>query len=251
MLDVHPPHHSAHTWRDFFIHIATIVVGLLIAVGLEQLVEHIHQHYELRETREALDREYAGNQAHVASASEEWLLTLARLRNNLVVLQFIRQHPGVPQTQLPGDLRWRAAPHGFDTAVWNAAEKNGITRLMPLQEANRHAELYNLLDVMSQQGLDNWNALNDAHRFDLLDPDPTHLSPPQLDHVIDLVDVALEKHIQIGYSFGRLANEFPDMPHIITWARMIRLRPSPLDLDPHGMAAAHKLTDQRLSAALP
>jgi hypothetical protein len=24
MLDVHPAHHAASTWRDFFIHIATI-----------------------------------------------------------------------------------------------------------------------------------------------------------------------------------------------------------------------------------
>jgi len=35
MLDVHPPHTSTHTWRDFFIHIATICIGLLIAVDLE------------------------------------------------------------------------------------------------------------------------------------------------------------------------------------------------------------------------
>jgi hypothetical protein len=39
MLDVHPPHQAIHGWRDFFIHIATIVVGLLIAVALEQTVE--------------------------------------------------------------------------------------------------------------------------------------------------------------------------------------------------------------------
>ncbi len=36
MLDVHPPHHAATTWRDFFIHIATIVLGLIIAVGPRQ-----------------------------------------------------------------------------------------------------------------------------------------------------------------------------------------------------------------------
>ena len=36
MLDVHPAHHAASTWRDFFIHIATIVLGLLIAIGLER-----------------------------------------------------------------------------------------------------------------------------------------------------------------------------------------------------------------------
>ena len=28
MLDVQPPHESTHTWKDFFIHIATLVVGL-------------------------------------------------------------------------------------------------------------------------------------------------------------------------------------------------------------------------------
>ena len=39
MLDVHPPQSATHTWKDFFIHIATICIGLLIAVGLEQTVE--------------------------------------------------------------------------------------------------------------------------------------------------------------------------------------------------------------------
>jgi hypothetical protein len=34
MLDVHPAPHAAHTLKEFFIHIATIVLGLLIAVGL-------------------------------------------------------------------------------------------------------------------------------------------------------------------------------------------------------------------------
>jgi hypothetical protein len=27
MLDVHPPHEAAHTWKDFLIHIATIVIS--------------------------------------------------------------------------------------------------------------------------------------------------------------------------------------------------------------------------------
>jgi hypothetical protein len=54
MLDVHPPHEAAHTWEDFFIHIATIVVGLIIAVGLEQTVEAIHHRHELQRAREEL-----------------------------------------------------------------------------------------------------------------------------------------------------------------------------------------------------
>ena len=57
MLDVHPPHQAAHTWRDFFIHIATICVGLLIAIGLEQTVEALHHRHQARELRESLAKE--------------------------------------------------------------------------------------------------------------------------------------------------------------------------------------------------
>jgi hypothetical protein len=32
MREVHPPHEAVHTWRGFLLHIATIVIGLLIAV---------------------------------------------------------------------------------------------------------------------------------------------------------------------------------------------------------------------------
>jgi len=31
MLDVHAPHETVHTWKDFFIHLTTFVIGLLIA----------------------------------------------------------------------------------------------------------------------------------------------------------------------------------------------------------------------------
>ena len=46
MIDVHPPHHAAATRREFFTHIATIVIGLLIAIGLEQSVEALHHHHQ-------------------------------------------------------------------------------------------------------------------------------------------------------------------------------------------------------------
>src|SRR5277367_1815702 len=65
MLDVHPAHHAASTWKEFFVHIATIVLGLLIAVGLEQGVEWIHHRREVGETRELLKAEREENQKAV------------------------------------------------------------------------------------------------------------------------------------------------------------------------------------------
>jgi hypothetical protein len=250
MLDVHPPERAAHTWRDFFIHIATIVVGLIIAVGLEQLVEHIHQRYELRETREALARELESNRDHPKDNEHDWLRTTARLKNNLLVLQYIRQHPGTPETALPSDLVWNQSPFLYDHAVWDAAEKNGIPHLMPLAEANADQELYASLAGLDQQNFDNWNAINDAHSFDLVDPDPTHLSPQRLDQVIQLTETALEKDIEFGYAYGRLADEYPNLPHAITWVNIDRVRPSALELDPQGMAAAHQRTADRVQTGL-
>src|ERR1700723_3847662 len=56
MLDVHAPHHT-NTWRDFFIHIATICVGLLIAVSLEQTVEAVNHHQQRKQLLVSLDHD--------------------------------------------------------------------------------------------------------------------------------------------------------------------------------------------------
>jgi hypothetical protein len=53
MIDIHPPQTSDHTWKDFFLHIGTIAVGILIAIGLEQTVELIHEHHQRTELRKA------------------------------------------------------------------------------------------------------------------------------------------------------------------------------------------------------
>src|ERR1700728_554717 len=51
-MDVDPPESGIHSWRDFFVHMGTIVLGLLIAIGLEQSVEKLH-HLDERHQLEA------------------------------------------------------------------------------------------------------------------------------------------------------------------------------------------------------
>jgi hypothetical protein len=131
MLDVHAPHATVHTWKDFFIHLATIVIGLLIAVGLEQLVERAHDHYKVRETREALQREREANGKDLVTNAHNWRWEMAEFRNNLMVLDYIQQHPGESQTSLPGDLRWIQLPIFSNRAVWDAAQQNAVIRLLP------------------------------------------------------------------------------------------------------------------------
>jgi hypothetical protein len=250
MLDVHPPHESIHTWRSFFVHIATIVVGLLIAVALEQGVERLHEHYGLIKVREELARELEGNRAVLAEDERKWFLTVARLKNDLLVLDFIREHPGTAQTALPGDLVWEQFPFLWNHAVWDAAVTKGAVRLMSPAEANHHQEFYDLMATLSSQSLADWDAINAARRFDLLDSDPTHLSPAQVAEVIQLVETALAKHFQLGQSFGRYADEFPELPHNITWKVVAKLRSTRATVDPVGLSRLHQRTLDRINAAM-
>ena len=118
MLDVHPPHHAASTWRDFFVHIATICVGLLIAVGLEQSVEAFHRRQERREleaqVREEAERNVAIIQADLkVDGGYRAIVTQAMnlIRNTPAqrgYIDFI--FPAPPVLQQRG--RYRRAPFG-------------------------------------------------------------------------------------------------------------------------------------------
>ena len=59
-MEIHKPH-AAKTWNEFFIELATITVGILIALGLEQTVEYVRWQHEVTEGRRALLAEIADN----------------------------------------------------------------------------------------------------------------------------------------------------------------------------------------------
>ena len=89
MLDVHPTQEALHTWKGFFIHIATIVIGLCIAVGLEQTVEFFHHRHRVAETREALRVERESNIRAFAESVGEFHRQTAALINNIIVLRYL------------------------------------------------------------------------------------------------------------------------------------------------------------------
>jgi len=99
---------------------------------------------------------------------------------------------------------------------------------------------------MSEQALHVWDAVNDLRRFLLVDPDPTHLTPEQLAETTRLTQIALEKQVQFGYSFGLLALDNPDMPQILTYRALDKLQPD--TQDPAAMAAPNHITQQRIEA---
>ena len=59
-MEIHKPH-AAKTWKEFFIELATITIGILIALGLEQLVDHLRWQHEVTEGRQAILAEITAN----------------------------------------------------------------------------------------------------------------------------------------------------------------------------------------------
>jgi len=83
MLDVHPRHEPVRTLKEFFIHIATITIGLLIAVGIEQTVEFVHHRNQIRQLEQQMHAVFESN----LQSDEDDLKRLVGLRAYLVDLR--------------------------------------------------------------------------------------------------------------------------------------------------------------------
>ena len=155
MLDVHPPHHAANTWRDFFIHIATIVIGLLIAIGLEQGVEAVHHHRQRHQLEDQLLEVLDNDRSLIAVDLNQF----GAFRQYLVELQaaVVAQRHGKPLSSGPpaDDPRMKMSPRFPSLAPYEAAQQNGTVAVLPSSEIrlyNRIALQRTLLFAESQ----NW-----------------------------------------------------------------------------------------------
>ena len=180
MLDVHAPHEGVQTWKGFVIHIATIVIGLLIAIGLEQTVEVLHHRHQVAETREALRLELDQNRRAYADRISEFHRQTAALLNNITVLRYIQQHPGAPQDSLPGILVWHAVRGDFTESAWKTAQQSNVTALMPQDEVRRYTLTYDRIEQVAKSFDSIWPAIVQARLYGIFDSDPTHLTPAQL-----------------------------------------------------------------------
>lgn len=147
MLDVHPPHESAHSWKDFFIHIATIVVGLLIAVGLEQTVEYFHHRSELREARAQLAEERDIN-ARVLDEDADFV---KQMRADLAAdMAALREREANPSTPLAGRLRYDWNTYATVSGAWDAVDRSGVLSLMPERETRAYSYRYKVMEAFLQ-----------------------------------------------------------------------------------------------------
>ena len=141
MIDIHPPQHAATTRRDFLIHLGTVVLGILIAIGLEQTVEAIHHAHERRALIENFHNECADNLKIFDGDLDIVHHNIAWARSSLAILRDTTPQGGyiTVTTMQPGELSGMHAP---SRSVWSVAKSSGKVELLP----ENIAEIFDRVD---------------------------------------------------------------------------------------------------------
>jgi hypothetical protein len=184
MLDVHPPQHAVTTWRDFLIHMTAIVLGLLIAISLEQSVEalhHLQQRHQLeaqlieeaRQNADIVERNFKADEIEMA-----WLLGLqqdvkAMIASGGKIRFAYRPHPeaspGVPVLFTV-----------YSTAVWDAAKQDATVALLPPLAAQAYTLAYGQEELAMGSRFRMVDALNQQRAFEYKFASPTQPTVPDL-----------------------------------------------------------------------
>jgi hypothetical protein len=208
MLDVHPPHESIQTWKSFFIHIATIVIGLFIAVGIEQTVEVFHHRHLSEQLEEQMREVFTIDLQSDALALQQLSYFRAYLLQLRVAIS-ARLDGESDQEALPAtDPRMATFPRFPSLAPYDAAKENGSVAYLPtarIRIYNRVAfqrELAAMAREHWADGLAALSAFNERYTDSIgnletggvtIAPELAKLSRPELLEYISIVAALIKK----------------------------------------------------------
>ena len=142
-MEVHPPHHAISSWREFFLHMITIVLGLLIAIGLEQSVEVLHRRHLRQELQESFRAEAERNVKILTKHLDVNIPGLLWDRDALKVVRTAVPKAGYVDVTLPpppisNPGEGLTAP---ERNVWTVALSSGSLALLPEATAQMYARV--------------------------------------------------------------------------------------------------------------
>jgi len=140
-VDIHAPAEPIYTWKQFWIHLGTITVGLCIALGMEQAVEWVHRVHE----RHSLQRELREEGEHNEATLTMDFARVASLKGSLV-----QWHRGVDEALANGGRLNDSSSHHTSTgtvalpseAMWDSAKATGRVGLLSDKQTAVYAFLY-------------------------------------------------------------------------------------------------------------
>jgi hypothetical protein len=136
-VEIHKPH-AAKSWKEFVIELGTIVIGILIALGLEQVVQAIHDRSRVAQARESIRSEIADNLG----------LMVTRDQTNSCISRRLDEVDGLIRASEAGALPqgpiWIGTPFlaAMADSQYMSENQSGAVSLMPNQEQSGYARVY-------------------------------------------------------------------------------------------------------------
>jgi hypothetical protein len=179
-VDVHPVHHAPQTWRDFFVHLVTITIGLFIALTLQAAVESLHHRHLVREARENLRREIQINREHYAENVQTLEKNRRQLAHNIDLLRDLRSGKPIEKSGLVWNWDW----DGFIDASWKTARETGAVSYMSFDLINAYDDIYSQQDYVNAQALVILDEEPKSAAFLQIAKDPSALSPGDIQSML-------------------------------------------------------------------
>ena len=205
-MDVHPPHHPIVTKRDFFLHLFTITCGLLIALGLEGLVEMAHHHNLVVEARANIRHELDDNRkatiSDIRSAQED----AERFRKNLDYERALRVHLK-RNGSIQSTFRWDST----EDSAWRTARETGALAYMPYAEVQRYADVYGQQEIANGTAISLFRQQVEAVAPIVTVPDNATLSKEEVERMIhDSATVYIDLQT-LGQILTELRDQYGDV----------------------------------------
>ena len=198
MIEVHPPHEDVHTWRQFFIHIAAITIGLLMAIGLEQTVVYFHHRRQLQEARRELADELESNRRVVGINLEATRKVMAELDADMALLRAVQTSPASQSPEPIGSKLVYGLGNFYwpKDATWQAVKQNGSLGLMAHDELHYYVYIYEDIAIIMEQMSELGARMELAGAIARRSPDG-NLTPRDIE---ELITATSEAQAKLAYS---------------------------------------------------
>ena len=177
MIDIHLPHGKLIGIKEFFLHLFTITIGLLIALSLEGWVEHVHHRHLAQEAEDSLRAEIANNEHELVRQRQQIDDGKKLMEADLMILADMRAHPHAKR----GPLNLVFSLGSFDDMSWKTAQTTGAIAYMPYKDAQKFSDIYMFQDVYLRYVLLDIDDLGNACSLFFSHPDGWVPSPAQID----------------------------------------------------------------------
>lgn len=187
-MEVHPPHSPIRSLKDFLVHLLTITVGLLIAFGLEGILELRHNRHLVHEAEVNLSAEILTNEKELTKGLVELRKSEGQLQNFVHLVQQLESNRNTPLDHV--DFNWTVLE--LHETSWSTAASTGALGHMSYEEVNRYTRIYGLQHKFDSLQDRAWASANGVVGLaTLLQKDPKKITDSELENAERTIGLAL------------------------------------------------------------